>query len=57
MTLYGAGCKITWYISTDVGTHMYVIQAKIETQEGFLKSFENRSFFGKPTSKELGLVA
>lgn len=30
---------------------MYVIQAKIETQEGFSKSFENQSFFGKLTSK------
>lgn len=30
---------------------MYVNQAKIETQEGFLKSFENQSIFGKLTSK------
>lgn len=30
---------------------MYINQAKIETQEGFLKSFENQSLFGKLTSK------
>lgn len=45
MTKYSAGGKSTSYISTDVGTYMYVIQAKIETQEEFSKSFEYQSFF------------